>query len=890
MITEFILYAQDKIVNGRFALSNDYGWTISGTWTRANGSIEKTPSLVGSISQSNILKAGVDYKIQFTITGRTAGTLDLKCGSALTPLASYTTNNKFIVTFTADGTDIYFSSDASWDGTIQNVSVTPLPGQTSLDLTDEVIIPLNFAIDNIFDLGKRKGSFSKTIRLPGTHKNNLAFGHCYQINSDSIFDVRKPSRVVIKNSGLIVFEGTMYVSKVNEKILNGNARISYNVFIRGEAINIFDKLGDKSIRDLDFSQWDHPFDINTILFSSAANVDIGSPFVISSNMAYVWDNTLSDYVPNQTIDYTSPSILAITSETFNGNACVGIQFSSNHSGFTIGDTINIVTDNPYLIGTQVIGDIPAADKITLHMAYANCVSTSFNVASLVEKRTWHAEGYYYPMCDNGHFRTELKAGTGLVTGLLYTIKVLDPRDDFSTVTKDIHTFAPMTPVEGMTFVATIGGASGDSIDTTSIWVFNSILETYTEKDAGGTLTNKNLTANHWFLQDFVPCIFAREVWIKMFQLIGYDYDLPFIDSGLFRRLIIPMDSKFNVNELGTASPDHVIMNTWLPDMKLKEFFISILNMFNYIIKEDKDNHNLISFPSRNNFFNSNVTRWPLDASKELSVTLASTLLPRYYFLKYKDCDDFFNQDYEAEFGNITNTSGILNEGDRTYGDRFISTGNTSSKEVTKVELYFSPTVMAGNLPGIYDTFNLGYGQDKVFSVTYTADSTGESVSRGKENRILIAGMRGTKFPWSFTGTLPVTGADFLRIDIAYNLGGRMHPYAMHIDNILDAVPWIDLNFDPILGRYFPLQPSGEPDFNKWLANCLSGQNWDRHLRIILDPNTKLIEGDFVIKSLDINKLDFQDRYGLMEYLMRLNRITDWDANGTGIAKAEFLKL
>jgi hypothetical protein len=179
-----------------------------------------------------------------------------------------------------------------------------------------------------------------------------------------------------------------------------------------------------------------------------------------------------------------------------------------------------------------------------------------------------------------------------------------------------------------------------------------------------------------------------------------------------------MDQSFNTytQDAGAVSADlYVYMNDWLPNIKLKDFFISILNMFNLVVLENKDQPNLVELVSRSDFYNTTNIDLVADTSQAISIKLANSFLPNGYQLKYKDSEDFFNKDYNKDFGNVNNPNGIPNSIDRKYGDLYLGTGNVKSTDVNTTELIFTPSVLAGNLPGIYDTFNVTYGQDKVFS-------------------------------------------------------------------------------------------------------------------------------------------------------------------------------
>ena len=54
---------------------------------------------------------------------------------------------------------------------------------TLIDVSDDVAIPLTFAIADVREPEKRNTTFSKTVILPGSQINNALFGHIWNVNT-----------------------------------------------------------------------------------------------------------------------------------------------------------------------------------------------------------------------------------------------------------------------------------------------------------------------------------------------------------------------------------------------------------------------------------------------------------------------------------------------------------------------------------------------------------------------------------------------------------------------------------------------------------------------------------------------------------------------------------
>ena len=65
------------------------------------------------------------------------------------------------------------------------------------DISQEFSVLLTFAIDDIKDFGSRNTTYSKTIILPGTQRNNRIFGNIWDLNNSIDYD--PASRNVLGN-------------------------------------------------------------------------------------------------------------------------------------------------------------------------------------------------------------------------------------------------------------------------------------------------------------------------------------------------------------------------------------------------------------------------------------------------------------------------------------------------------------------------------------------------------------------------------------------------------------------------------------------------------------------------------------------------------------------
>ena len=79
-----------------------------------------------------------------------------------------------------------------------------------LDVSGDTDIAVTFSVQDLADVTKRKGAFSKTIALPSTKGNDAAFRHAYNVQSFvGGFTPNKQVKCAVWSDGVQVFAGTM---------------------------------------------------------------------------------------------------------------------------------------------------------------------------------------------------------------------------------------------------------------------------------------------------------------------------------------------------------------------------------------------------------------------------------------------------------------------------------------------------------------------------------------------------------------------------------------------------------------------------------------------------------------------------------------------------------
>jgi hypothetical protein len=278
----------------------------------------------------------------------------------------------------------------------------------SLDLRDDGTFPLTFSIADIRNPDKRNSTFSKTITLPGTKKNNKFFGSIFEVGIDDTFDVTKKVQAVVYQQGLEQLNGVLQLKKIIRDDFNN---ISYEVNLFGQLANIFYNLGDLKLCDLNFDEYDHIYNYSSITESWNTSIRKNGSQYINFQTGYTTTFTDTEFLEGKVVLITSGA----------------------HS-FNIGDTVWVEKDddtiNPIYNGMSTVIQIPASDKIMINKLWG---SSSVLESGTVYVKNTTGEGYVYPFLEYGNntipssnsLDARRKKFTTILNPAVYTKTVVD---------------------------------------------------------------------------------------------------------------------------------------------------------------------------------------------------------------------------------------------------------------------------------------------------------------------------------------------------------------------------------------------------------------------------------------------------------------------------------
>lgn len=776
-----------------------------------------------------------------------------------------------------------------------------------LDVNQNFTNQITYAVDDIKNIDSKSTAFSKTIVLPGTSTNNRLLGNIFDFGNsnfteDSLpniqynFNASKSVPARIDQDGLTIIKGVL---RLLEIIVDGK-NIEYEVAIFGEFGGFANAISNKKLTDLDFSQYDHVYNISNITNTWTASDSILVSKVIYS--ASFGNNCLY-------IDLTNdPS----ASQILNGDSIVISGGAYNNGTYTVTSVTNYVSG-----GHQMA-------KIDLLQALTTNISLT-NITIQLPRTT--AKGYCYPLIDYGNVSYNLPSSTNtsvsqakkdfqykafrpafyvreIISKIIYNAgytwesnffnsnffnRLIIPNNEkgilktgvynyiaaTKTISSSTYTYSgtatqvnsivwQSTPIlNGFTLNGSSNGFTYNGLETIEVKASVRVTGTYKTKlngvsrirlVAGGTEIGKIEFPNSGFQTiDFDQTFSANKslvtnntIYLEVYQK-GYSGSITYQSTIVVNTAFINVDSD-PPTSIEYSYGDTIQMNNIIPkNIFQKDFFTSIMKMFNLMVTEDKFVSKKLIIEPWVDFYDldsSTYLNWSdkIDRSQPIKIKPMSETNARIYNFKYKKDSDYYNDLYSKRYN-------------ETYGDRVYDNNLEFSKDTSNTEVIFASTPLVGYV-----------GRDKVFSTIFKLNNgleeKTESIIRILQFKI-IEGVSS----WKVLNQSTVLGTY------------TKYPYAGHFDD--PDIPAADLNFGATKELFFTLVSGA-------LSNNMFNAYYSPYMAEITDKDSRLITAKIKLKATDIFNLDFGRFIYVDGVLYRLIKIVDYSAGD--ICEVQLLRV
>ena len=658
-----------------------------------------------------------------------------------------------------------------------------------LDLTKNISAEFTYAIDEIQDFATRNTSFSKTIVLPGNDNNNKLFGNIFEFGNSNLYNPAIPNVGYNFNATKSV-PCIILVDKI--QIFKGVLRM-LEIIIDGKSIEyevaVFGELGGF---------------ITALGNNKLEDIDFGIADTAwtYTNIANSWDNISGSGVYFPLIDYGNESTNKVdfSFDAFRPALYVKQYLTKilDGSGYTY--------DFP-LLSTSLMNRlvIPHNQKeLTKNTAVALLATTK------LKNYTSAAGNVEFDILTAGNFtitgsgsdftyNSATPLAGSLTLNVSGTINAISPTSDFTVQLRKngtpISVVTYTTPGSGYNFNAILSLASISLVNTDTLDV----------------------------------------------DLIGNCSDLD-IEQGTFN-----ITSNNPTETIVNYGEDIVIDDTIPKGIFQKDFFASIVKMFNLYVYEDKLVEKKLIIKPFIDFYDGSQIDWTdkVDRGSVIRIKPMSEFTARYYDYKYKQDNDFYAENYRKKY----------NEG---YGDFIYDSENEFVKESETTELIFAGTVLTQLT-----------GTDKIYSTIYKKSNANAAEDKmDSVIRILLA-----KKVTSVTSWAIKNGATTLASYTAYG-------YAGHVDDPKN--PQEDISWGSPRELFFSAS-------SYTAANLFNGY-WSEYIAEITDKDSKLLTCSVKLNEVDIYNLDFSKLIYIDGSLWRLNKVLDYNPMDFNTTKVELLKV
>jgi len=662
-----------------------------------------------------------------------------------------------------------------------------------LDVSSDTDIAVTFSVQDLADVTKRKGAFSKTIALPSTKGNDAAFRHAYNVQSFvGGFTPNKQVKCAVWSDGVQVFAGTMQLLSMS--VTKGQA--TYEVAIYGEEVALFSNMADVKLVDtVGVTGMNHTFSVSLVTgtwddsYSDASGYVYGIVDAAGHFHCYDVSNPLGPLAP--LFSSVTPIFdRLIPIELMRPNIWVkkmvdlifaqhGYRYQSAFFDTTefermvipyAGDAFAYASgSNKCYVGSEEVTWDTAQEKTIIFDQtgdpFFNGDDGKFNTINGIFTASSQYAGKY-------QFRFE-----GLFTGASGTTTlVISARDSSGNLLKDIYG-------DDITYTQAIGAFSrGLSLDRTLILSPSQTLKVTVSSDTAG------LTLNASTVQISL---------LETFSRVGQSIDMR------------------------TALPADTLQIDLLADLQ---------KMFNLYFYQSPQDPSLIYIEPWGDFYTKPVVDWSQksDENEEMTMVCGDPELRKRFTFAYRDGGEALSKQYR-------------NTWQTGYGSRQYDTDNFYGRGEQVIE-----TKAATVIPAQYRT-NIVMGR--------TWDVEADGSIRTMKTGYRLAQYNYVKMQPSPSGSVETwLWVDGFKTAASSWVSGDTLPYIGHVDNPYN--PSQDLAFGMPRQLYFAL-PDGQAGFTPYTNNNLFNTYWKNYIEEIASKEAMQVEATFLLTVMDIATLDFR---------------------------------
>jgi hypothetical protein len=525
------------------------------------------------------------------------------------------------------------------------------------DTLGDIDVDFTFSVADVSDIERRNTSYSKTIILPNTAKNQRLFGNIFDIsvNNDYYeedvnigvnFNPAKQAKAQIFLDNVKIFDGVLRMSKINSR----EGDINYEVNMFGRLRDILHELGDKTLAELNFADYDHTWNRTNIENSwgrtewveGAQNyvyplVDYG--YSVDSITYPIKNFKPAVFVTEILRRIFSEANFQVTAPFFNSFYFRKLLLITAEKTITREST-TLLNQTTNLFQQEVTTD----PDFTHLLGFTSVETSGFTITNSGTRFTWNKA---QPLNTglNLNFRIFLEALQGY-TDNVWTVSVLKNGSEVLYSSKLVSFISA-----GQIYAWDVSISGGIDL------ALNDYFEIRLTGEIAGSGTNTQL---------------QTEVVIQ--------------PGGTFKiGNTVPV--AVELEEGDTMKIGYTLPKS----MKQRDFLKSIISMYNLYVTQDRLRTNVLEIVPYNEFyrtFKDQALDWSdkLDQSQDITITPLSELSAKEYRLTFDNDSDYWSTSYRTKFN-------------EAYGESRTIIDNDFILDTKTVKVVFAPPVMREQVAG-----------------------------------------------------------------------------------------------------------------------------------------------------------------------------------------------
>lgn len=698
---------------------------------------------------------------------------------------------------------------------------------TRIPLSKDNGLRLSKALQEIREPEKRNGSWSRTIRVPGSKEAHKILGHVFEIHHRIQGDPGASTNFApdfnpnLKADALLLVDGCEalrgYARLLEIQTESSGLIVEYEIQLAGQTKSLFQALEGKRMRDLDFGDLYHTLSRTNISNSWATSYQRnGAPQAFAYGDGYTYPlldqggNTLSRKFPVSDM-YPALALREIlvkmfsaagytwTSDSFFNGAFFRRLYHLHHGG-TSG-----------LTEAELLAREWRASRSGSNQALAYGTKLLLNNDAGLSN--------YDPQ--NAY---DMATGTWTVaTAGLYTVSLdLEASVQFNVSSQ---LFCPL-------FLIYVNGKAQDGLIGSSYNKTTSLQTIYIRATS--------------FPLDLYP---GDELEIKFHGF--YDPNLSaYPESEVVSFQILQGNSQGFVelqSRSHQAGETYDFATFFSGERTQREFLLDLFRCFNLMVRPSGSNDRELIIKPEDEFYSTQVLDWSakLDESQEVVLIPMGDCQDQKYLFRYKPAADISNKSYQDRY--LEAFGGY----EYKINNDFVS----SSREI-QVGFTLTPSINYGT----------------AWSAVLPHIEYPDGKQQGADRFLYYGGLKSTQ-AWTLQDS-PASGSP----SSTYN----QYPFFGHVDDPIS--PSVDLCFGMPREVALALDPG-----SFYTNNNLFNRYWRSRLELISDPDSKILRGKFRLTPQDWESCTLTELIYVRNEYWRINSIKDWDPLSDGICEVELIR-